>query len=134
MPVSFKPATTATFYKLTPTDDLVACTVCGGSNRMGRVSLKVDCEACSQTGYSNFYTGINLPVFYTPRAYTRWQGTEGGVAKFGDAQIKLDSRFGDIVDDSKYVRVKGADWNFERAHIPGQAFGQERIVLAITRK
>lgn len=134
MPISFKPAITATFYKLTPTDQLVPCAVCGGPNRMGRVALKVDCTACSQTGYSNFYTGINLPVYYTPRAFTRWNATEGGLARFGDAQIKLDAHYEDIVEDSKYVRVKGADWTFERVHVPGGSFGQERIVLALTRK
>lgn len=101
---------------------------------MGKVSLKVDCTACSQTGYSNFFTGINLPVFYTPRGFTRWQGTEGGLAKFGEAQIKLDAKFEDIVDDAKYVHVKGADWNFQRVHNPGHAFGQDRLVLAISRK
>lgn len=101
---------------------------------MGRVSKKVDCTACSQTGYSNFFTGISINVFYTARAFTRWNPTEGGVVRFGDAQIKLDSKFGDVVDAAKYVNVVGADWNFQRAHIPGQAFGQERIVLALSRK
>lgn len=133
-PISFKPATQATFYKLTPTADLVPCAVCGGPNLMGKVALKVDCTACGQTGYSNFYTAINLPVHYTPRAYTRWNATEGGLARFGDAQIKLDSRFEDVVDAAKYVHVKGADWNFQRVHNPGQVFGQERLVLAISRK
>lgn len=101
---------------------------------MGKVALKVDCTACSQTGYSNFYTGINLPVFYTPRGFTRWNTTEGGLARFGDAQIKLDARFEDIVDVAKYVHVRGADWDFQRVHNPGQAFGQDRLVLALSRR
>jgi hypothetical protein len=134
MPISFKPAITAIFYKRTPTEDLVPCVECGGPNLMGKVSQKVDCTACSQTGYQNYWTGIALPVYYTPRAFTRWTGTEGGLAKFGDAQIKLDNRYIDIVNDSKFVNVMDQDWNFQRAHIPGQAFGQQRIVLAISRK
>lgn len=134
MPFSFKPAITATFYELTPTDKLVPCAVCGGPNRMGKVSQKVDCTACSQTGYSNFYTGIDLPVFYTPRAFTSWNATEGGLARFGDCQIKLDSRFEDVVEAAKYVHTKGADWTFQRVHMPGASFGQERIVLALSRK
>ena len=101
---------------------------------MGKVSLKVDCTACGQTGYQNFWYGIPLPAYYTPRAYTRWTGTEGGVVKFGDAQIKVDARYIDIVNESKFVNVKGLDWNFQRAHIPGQAFGQERVVLALTKR
>lgn len=134
MPISFKPAVTGTFYKRTPADQLVPCAVCGGPNLMGKVSQKVDCTACGQTGYSNYYTGIALPVFYTPRAYTRWTGTEGGLVKFGDAQIKLDARYQDVVDAAKYVHVEGEDWTFNRAHIPGQAFGQRRIVLALSRR
>lgn len=134
MPISFKPATTATFYKKTAEADLVPCTVCGGLNAMGKVAKKVDCTACSQTGYQNPYTGINLPVFYTPRSFTRWTGSEGGLAAYGEAQIKVDIKYRDIVDVAKYVSVMGDEWNFQRVHIPGQAFGQQRMVLAITRK
>lgn len=134
MPFSFKPAIRAVFYELTPTENLVPCPVCGGPNLMGRVSKKVDCTACGQTGYSNYFTGIELSVFYTPRAFTRWNGTEGGVSQFGEAQIKLDARFADVVDASKYVHVKNVDWNFQRVHVPGGAFGQERLVLALSRK
>lgn len=101
---------------------------------MGKVSLKVDCTACSQTGYQNYWSGIDLPVYYTPRAYTRWTGTDGGLVKFGDAQIKLDNRFSDIVNDAKFVTVMGADWNLQRANIPGQAFNQQRMVLALSRR
>lgn len=134
MPFSFKPSITATFYELTPTEDLVLCPVCGGPNLMGRVSKKVDCTACGQTGYSNFFTGINVPVFYTPRAYTRWNASEGGMSRFGEAQIKLDARFADVVSAAKYVHAKDADWNFQRVHNPGGAFGQERLVLALSRR
>ncbi len=134
MTISFKPAITATFYKKTPTDELVPCAVCGGINAMGKVSKKVDCTACSQTGYQNFWTAIALPAYYTPRAFTRWTGTEGGVVKFGDAQIKLHSKYRDVVYDAKYVNVNGEDWNIQRVHRPGQAFGQERLVLALSRK
>lgn len=134
MPISFKPAITATFYKLTPASELVPCTVCGGINAMGRVSKKVDCTACSQTGYSNYYTAISLPVHYSPRTYTRWNSSEGGLVQFGEATIKLAAQFQDVVDDAKYVHVKQADWNFSTVHGPGGAFGQERIILALTRK
>jgi len=134
MPISFKPPITATFYKKTPTDELVPCAVCGGPNAMGRVSINVGCTACSQTGYQNYWSAINLPAYYTPRAFTRWTGTDGGLVKFGDAQIKVSSRYSDVVYGSEYVNLMGEDWNFQRAHIPGQAFGQERIVLAISRR
>jgi hypothetical protein len=101
---------------------------------MGKVSKKVDCTACSQTGYENFFTGLDVPVYYTPRAYVRWNSTEGGLARFGDAQIKLDEAYSDIVDEARHVLVQGAEWTFQRVHIPGQAFGQQRIVLALSRK
>ena len=101
---------------------------------MGRVSINVGCTACSQTGYQNYWSAINLPAYYTPRAFTRWTGTDGGLVKFGDAQIKVSSRYSDVVYGSEYVNLMGEDWNFQRAHIPGQAFGQERIVLAISRR
>lgn len=134
MPISFKRAITATFYHRTPEDELIPCAVCGGANVRGKVAKKVDCTACSGTGYQNFFTGLTVPVFYTPRVFTRWDSSAGGLVRFGDAQIKLDSQFGDIVDAAKHVHVKGADWNFQRVHIPGEAFGQERIVLALSRK
>jgi hypothetical protein len=101
---------------------------------MGKVSQKVDCTACSQTGYQNYWTGINIPSYYTPRAFTRWTGSEGGLVRYGDAQIKVDNRYSDIVNDSKFVTVMGLDWNFQRAHIPGQAFNQERMVLALSKR
>jgi len=101
---------------------------------MGKIAQSIDCTDCDRTGYSNFYTLITVQVFYTPRAYVRYSATEGGLARFGEGQIKLDDRYLDIVDASRYVTVEGADWNFQRMHIPGQSFGQKRIILALTRR
>lgn len=134
MPISFKPAITATFHKLTPTEDLVPCAVCGGPNLMGKVARNVSCTHCGGTGYDNYYSEISLPAYYTPRALTRWTGTEAGVVKFGDAQIKLDARYSDIVYDAKYVTVNGLDWNLQRVRDPGVALGQARVILALSKR
>lgn len=134
MPVSFKRPEDATFFKKTPTAELVPCPVCGGVNVMGKVAKKVDCTACSQTGYANYFLAVEVPVFYSSRAFTRWNATEGGLVKFGEAQIKLDSRYDDVVASTKYISLHGAEWNFQRVHEPGHTFGQDRIILALSRR
>lgn len=134
MPISFKPSLPAIFYKKTPQADLLPCEVCGGPNLMGKVAQDLQCPACDGTGYSNYFTTLQLAAHYTPRAYTRFNSSEGGLVSYGEAQIKVSAVHLDHVEASKYVHVKGTDWNFQRMHIPGQSFGQERIILALTRR
>lgn len=132
--VSFKSAIMAIFTLKTPTADLIPCTDCGGPNKMGKVSTKVDCTTCDQTGYENFWTQYVIPVYYSSRAYTRWNAVAGGLVQLGEATIKVDARHREIVNDAKFVHVRGADWLFQRVHEPGQTFGQERLILALSRK
>lgn len=134
MAVSFKPAIMATFWLRTPKSELVPCTECGGPNIRGGVAQTVNCTTCDQTGYENYWTQIVLPVYYSPRAFTRWSADRGGLIQSGESQIKVDSRHKTIVNQAKWVHVKGVDWTFQRVHEPGQAMNQERMVLALARK
>lgn len=110
------------------------CDVCGGLNALGNVSVKVDCTACSQTGYQNFFTTVTVPAYYRPGVVKRWNIQRGGYDLVGDMTIKVDAQWASLLERSTHLDFKGVAWHFTQLRDPGAAMGQERIVLALYRK
>lgn len=101
---------------------------------MGNVSVKVDCTACGQTGYSNYFTQSIISGYYVPRQRQRWNHQRGGYDFTGDSAIKIDASYADLIDRATHLEFNGKSWNFEMLRDPGAAMGQERLVLSLTRK
>jgi hypothetical protein len=118
----------------TPPEDLEFCDVCGGINARARTAAKIDCEACGGTGYQNPYQSIAVYASYRPGAQKRWNASSGAVDYFGECSIKLDYKYKNVLDHTEYIMMDGIDWKFQTLREPGEALGQHRIVLALTRK
>ena len=134
MPISFKSPITVTAFQKTPTENLVFCSVCGGINALGNVAVKIDCTACDTTGYSNFYTEITLPAYYTPGGIRRWNAESGAVSYSGECTIKLDARYKDFLDDTVFIEFGGIRWQFNIMEDPGSAMAQGRLILVMSRR
>ena len=134
MPVSFKQLRPITIVKRTPTASLVLCDVCGGLNAMASTAVKIDCEGCDKTGYSNFYSRINAMASYRPGAVKRWDSVAGQLDYSGECSIKLDTRYKQLLASAEYIEMDGIKWRFTVLREPGEAFGQARLVLSLSRK
>ena len=101
---------------------------------MASTAVKVNCEGCGKTGYSNFYTNIIANASYRPGAIKRWDAQAGQVDYSGECSIKLDSRYKEFLNTAEHIEMDGIKWNFHVLREPGEAFGQPRLVIALTRK
>jgi len=134
MPVSFKRPINVEVYSRTPADQLVFCDECGGLNALGRVAVKIDCDACDTTGYENFWTIRTIVGYYIPGGIKRWDIQRGGVVYQGEAGLKVDAVLEDLLADADHLQFDGIKWQFTSISDPGQALGQRRLLLALSRK
>lgn len=134
MPVSFKNKKQITILKKTATADLQLCDVCGGLNAMASTAVKVNCTGCGTTGYSNYYTSIPALASYRPGAVKRWDHVAGQLDYLGECSIKLDSRYSQLLATAEHIEMDGVAWRFNVLREPGEALGQPRLVLSLTRK
>ena len=134
MPVSFKPLIPISIVKRTPSGELVLCDVCGGLNAMASTAVKINCEGCGTTGYSNFYIRIDAMASYRPGAVKRWDSAAGQLDYLGECSIKLDSRYKRLLDTAEHIEMDGVEWRFAVLREPGKAMGQSRLVLSLSRK
>lgn len=132
--IGFKTLVPATVVTATPDGDRVVCSECGGINAMASVAAKIDCSTCDTTGWDNPYQYHDIKVSYRPGAVTRWDKQAGSLVYFGECSIKADKRYAGILHDVKWIEMNGIKWNPSVLREPGRAFGQHRIVLALSRK
>lgn len=134
MTFSFKnPKSVALVYR-TPEEDLVFCEVCGGINARARASAKIDCTECDGTGYQNLYSRVFVSASLRPGAVTRWNVQAGALDILGECGIKLDGKYKNFLSSTEWIEMDGAEWKFTTTREPGEALGQHRLVLALTRK
>lgn len=101
---------------------------------MARAAVKIDCETCDTTGYENFWTQRNIRGYYSPRAVRRWNTEAGALVYAGDATVKVDAQYADLLHRATHIGFRGVLWNFSFEHDPGAGMGQHRLVLSVTRK
>jgi hypothetical protein len=101
---------------------------------MGNVAVKVDCEYCDSTGFSNKWTQIQIPAYYQPGAVQRWNPVAGGVTFLGSCAVKVNELYRDTINGSDFIEMNGVQWNYLFTEDPGAALGQERLIIALTRK
>lgn len=134
MPTSFKRPKTIIAYERTPEAELVFCSVCGGLNALGNVAVNIECDHCGGTGYDNKWTPIYMTSYYQPGAVKRWNPVAGGITYLGQCSVKVDARWRGILNNCDFVEMDGVQWNFLFNEDPGEAMGQSRLILALTRK
>ena len=134
MPTTFKNLKPIQIRAKTPQEDLILCTECGGLQAMAQTSIRLDCDNCSGTGYENYYQTFNANASYRPGSISRWNQVEGRVDFFGDCSIKLDYSYKSLIDRASHILMDGILWKFQLLREPGEAMGQKRIVLLLSRK
>ncbi len=135
MPTSFKRPITVSAYQKTPTEDLIECTgSCGGLNARGRVAVTIDCDDCDQTGYSNFWTVVQLQAYYSPDVVQRWDSVHGGLSFVGECSLKFDAKWRDVLSHTDHFYFNGANWGFHFLEDPGVSMGQPRLIYALSRQ
>jgi hypothetical protein len=132
--IGFKQTKPIKLITRTPPEDLVYCDVCGGINAMASTAVKIDCTACGTTGYQNLWSSIDAAASYRPGAIKRWNQVAGAVDYIGECSIKLDIRYKDFLPQIEWIEMGGTKYAFTFLRDPGEAFGQPRMVLALSRK
>ena len=134
MPVTFKRSKLINIVIRTPDEDLVFCDVCGGVNAMASTAVKINCEGCGTTGYSNYWTTVPVSGSYRPGGERRWNATAGAIEYFGECAIKLPARYESLLTDASHIEMDGVNWKFNVLRSPGEGFGQKRLVVSLARK
>lgn len=132
MPMGFKNQIQVQIVSKTPQDELIPCDLCGDA--LPGSTVRLDCEVCGATGYSNYWTAHAIPASYRSGAIGRFDHSQGAMIYHGECSIKLDYKYKDLFDSSSYVHMDGIDWKYQIVRTPGEAFGQKRLVLSLTRK
>ena len=130
MPVSFRSATTVTVHVPTLSGSLV--TSVSGVNATGGVAVNL--EEGDVTGYTNTFTDYSIPGYYSPRVLKRWQPAVGGYELIGEASLKVDTRYTALISSGSHLTFNNVDWTYRQYTEMGAGFGNDRIVLALTRK
>lgn len=134
MPTSFKTKKQIKIISQTPPEERVLCTECGGLQAMSQTSIRLDCPVCNGTGYENFFKTVIGMATVRPGAITRWNSVQGKLDFLGEVGIKLDYRYKDILDTASWIELDDIQWKFSFLSTPGEAMGQKRIRLALSRK
>jgi hypothetical protein len=133
MPVSFKTMKRITIQVKTPEENLRFCTTCGGLQAMSNTALDLDCPTCAGTGYENMWTTVAADASYRAGAIQRWNYVTGGLDTLGECSIKLSYKYKDILERATHLVMDGVKWKFSMLRDPGEAMGQHRINLALSR-
>lgn len=132
MPTTFKNLIRVQVIFRTDPEDLIPCPLCGDA--LPGSTIRLDCEICGATGYSNYWSSVTVPASFRSGAIGRFDQNLGSIVYYGECAIKLDYKYRDLFNSSSYVRMDGIDWKYHIVRTPGEAMGQKRLVLSLTRK
>lgn len=130
MPIGFKRPIEVIFFVPTASGSLVE--VGSGNSAAGNVA--VDKFEGDGTGYSNFFTPYTLPAQFSPGVAKRYDLTLQGYRLLGEHTIKLETKYETIVTAGSHVQIGAVEWDYKRITERGVGFGNDRIVLALTRR
>lgn len=131
MPIGFRRDITITLHVRTPEADLIEVTP-DGVNLEGEVAINM--EEGDGTGYSNYWTQYELPAKFSPGVAKRYDLQMQGYRFLGECSIKVDTRYADLISSGSHITIGKVDWNYQRISELGAGSGNDRIVLALTRK
>jgi len=130
VPIGFKRPIDVIFYVATPSGSLVE--VGSGNSAAGNVA--VDKFEGNGTGYSNYFTPFTASAQFTPGVAKRYSLSAAGYVFLGDCSIKLESKYADLVAAGSHLKIGSVEWNYKQISERGAGFGNDRIVLALTRR
>lgn len=132
MPKGFKRNIEVGVVSRTATNDLVICPECGDA--LSGSTMRLDCGTCDGTGFLNYWTTYYIPASFRSGAIGRFDQAQGAVVYYGECAIKIDYKYRNLFQSSSFVRMDGIDWKYLIVRTPGEALGQKRLVLSLTRK
>lgn len=130
MPVGMKRSINITLHVPTASGSLVE--VAGGYNDAGQVAI--DVFEGDGTGFTNFYTDYTIPVQFTPGVAKRYDLQLQGYRFLGECSIKVETKYADIIASGSHLTMNNVEWDYKRLNELGVGFGNDRIVLALTRR
>lgn len=130
MPVSMKRPMDIELVVLTPSGSLIESA--SGSNPTGRVGVNIEDD--DGTGYTNYTTAYTIPAYFSPRTLKRWDRQAGGYELLGEASLKVDPIYLDLILSGSHLRFHGADWDYKQMEELGVGAGNDRIILSLMRK
>ena len=114
MPIGFRRTTEATFF--VPDDSAQAATA--------NVFDDDGVEWLQRT----------VPVQFVPGIAKKWDLQAMGYRFLGECSIKLDTKYAGLVQSGSHVQIGNVQWNYKQIEELGTGFGNDRIILALTRK
>lgn len=130
MPIGMRRMVETTFFVPTASGSLVE--TAGGYNPHGYVA--VDLTEGDGTGYTNYWQERTINAQFIPGIAKRYDQNLHGYKFLGECSIKIESKYDDLVSSATHLKIGSVEWNFQRISELGAGFGNDRIVLALTRK
>lgn len=130
MPKSFKRPIDVQLVMVTTSGSLIESA--SGVNIAGSVGRNI--EQDDGTGYTNYTTSYNIPAYFSPRTLKRWDRKAGGYELLGEASLKVDPIYLDLILSGSHLRFHGTDWDYRQMEELGVGAGNDRIVLSLMRK
>lgn len=119
-----------TFFVPTASGSLVESA--SGYNTMGKVA--VDLTEGDGTGYDNYWQERTISAQFVPGVAKRYDQNIHGYRFLGDCSIRVESKYADLVASGTHLKIGTVEWNYKQIEELGAGFGNDRIVLALTRK
>lgn len=114
MPIGFKRSVEATFHVPVTTAQAATANV-------------FDTDGVTWTDYT-------IPVQFTPGVAKRYDLQLQGYRFLGECSIKVDTKYEGVVTSGSHLTIGSVEWNYQRLSELGVGFGNDRLVLALTRK
>lgn len=130
MPVSMKRPIDVMLVVLTPSGSLIESA--SGSNPTGKVGINIEDDDGS--GFTNFTTEYAIPAYFDPRTLKRWDRQAGGYELLGEASLKVDPIYADLLASGSHLRFHGAEWDYKQMEEFGVGAGNDRLILSLMRK
>ena len=71
---------------------------------------------------------------FTPGIAKRYDLQLQGYRFLGECSVKVPTKYEGLVNSGSYLTIGSVDWNYARMSEMGVGFGNDRIVLALTRR
>lgn len=80
------------------------------------------------------WTEYTVPAQFSPGVAKRYDLQLHGYRFLGECSIKLNTVYEGIVNSGSYLTIGSVDWNYQALSTYGAGFGNDRLVLALTRR
>jgi hypothetical protein len=131
MPIGFKRDITITLHVPTPSGSLIEVTP-SGVNTAGQAAINL--MEGDGTGYTNYFTQYDLPAKFSPGVAKRYDLQMQGYRFLGECSIKVAPQYANLIASGSHITIGDTDWQYQRLSELGVGAGNDRIVLALTRK